>query len=78
MAKERLLGIYLAIFVHSSSLHHLTATPSKSKVKAGLVGGRVGNKGGVGISLLFAGHTFLFVAAHLAAHTEKLEERKLK
>lgn len=77
VAKERLLGIYLAVFVHSSSLHHLTATPSKSKVKAGLVGGRVGNKGGVGISLLFAGHTFLFVAAHLAAHTEKLEERKL-
>lgn len=76
VAKERLLGIYLSVFIHSSCLHHLTASPSKSKVTTGLVGGRVGNKGGVGISLLFAGHSFLFVAAHLAAHADRLEDRK--
>lgn len=39
---------------------------SKSAVTAGLIGGRVGNKGGVGISLDIAGTTFLFLNAHLA------------
>ena len=39
---------------------------SKSVVAAGLIGGRVGNKGGVGISLKLAGSTFLFLNAHLA------------
>lgn len=39
---------------------------SKSSVTAGLIGGRVGNKGGVGISLNLHGTTFLFLNAHLA------------
>lgn len=38
---------------------------SKAAVTAGLIGGRVGNKGGVGISLKLAGTTFLFLNAHL-------------
>jgi hypothetical protein len=42
---------------------------SKSVVAAGLIGGRVGNKGGVGISLKLAGTTFLFLNAHLAGAT---------
>jgi hypothetical protein len=42
---------------------------SKSAVAAGLIGGRVGNKGGVGISLKLAGTTFLFINAHLAGAT---------
>jgi hypothetical protein len=42
---------------------------SKSAVAAGLIGGRVGNKGGVGISLKLAGTTFLFLNAHLAGAT---------
>ena len=42
---------------------------SKSSVAAGLIGGRVGNKGGVGISLRLAGTTFLFINAHLAGAT---------
>lgn len=33
---------------------------------AGLIGGRVGNKGGVGVSVNIAGKTLLFVNAHLA------------
>lgn len=33
---------------------------------AGLIGGRIGNKGGVGISLKVAGVSLLFVNAHLA------------
>lgn len=39
---------------------------SKSAVTAGLIGGRVGNKGGVGISMKVDGTTFLFLNAHLA------------
>jgi len=39
---------------------------SKSSVTAGLIGGRIGNKGGVGISLQLDGTTFLFLNAHLA------------
>lgn len=38
---------------------------SKSAVTAGLIGGRVGNKGGVGISLNIDGITMLLINAHL-------------
>lgn len=43
---------------------------SKSAVTAGLIGGRVGNKGGVGISLKIDGSTFLFLNAHLAGKVQ--------
>lgn len=39
---------------------------SKSAVTTGLIGGRVGNKGGVGVSVNLDGTTLLFVNAHLA------------
>lgn len=42
------------------------AGTSRSAVTAGLIGGRVGNKGGVGISIKLAGTTLLFLNAHLA------------
>ncbi|KAG8823897.1 hypothetical protein FRC18_010642 [Serendipita sp. 400] len=48
---------------------------SQSSVTAGLMGGRLGNKGAVAISLKFAGTTFLFMNAHLAAHEEKVALR---
>jgi hypothetical protein len=84
VAKERLMGIYLAVYVHRETralvrgtfpLHSwfewelkasATVGVSKSSVTAGLIGGRFGNKGGVGISLNVAGRSFLFVNAHLA------------
>ncbi|KAJ3565155.1 hypothetical protein NP233_g7820 [Leucocoprinus birnbaumii] len=85
LVKERLMGIYLAIYIHRDIQGlvkgvniHLpcretdqlsTISPSgtsKSAVTAGLIGGRVGNKGGVGISLNIDGTTFLFLNAHLA------------
>jgi hypothetical protein len=37
-------------------------------VTAGLIGGRVGNKGAVGISLKIQNTTMLFVNAHLAGN----------
>lgn len=50
---------------------------SKSAVTAGLIGGRVGNKGGVGISLNIAGTTFLFLNCHLAGMCLELREYSL-
>ena len=64
-AKERLMAISLYIFVHRDVRHLVTGT-SKSTVTAGLIGGRLGNKGGVGISVKVAGTSLLFINAHLA------------
>ncbi|KAH9988985.1 hypothetical protein BJV77DRAFT_1018835 [Russula vinacea] len=74
LVKERLMGIYLAIFVHRDAKHLVRGT-SKSAVTAGLIGGRVGNKGAVGISLKIANTTMLFVNAHLAAHEGRVPNR---
>ncbi|GAA5991408.1 hypothetical protein JCM10908_003299 [Rhodotorula pacifica] len=73
--KERLMGIYCAVFV-ARCCEDLVEGVSKSRVTAGLIGGRVGNKGGIGISLHFASCRLLFVSAHLAAHASGLEIRK--
>ncbi|GAA6017294.1 hypothetical protein JCM10207_003683 [Rhodosporidiobolus poonsookiae] len=73
--KERLLGIYCAVFV-ARSCEDFVEGVSKGRVTAGLIGGRVGNKGGVGISLHFASSRLLFISAHLAAHASGLEIRK--
>jgi hypothetical protein len=74
LVEERLVGIYLAMFVHRDAEHlargasfltHCTksvlnarsvrhAKLSKSAVTTGPIGGRVGNKGAVGISLKIA------------------------
>lgn len=66
VAKERLMGIYVAVFVLRSCQGLLKGT-SKAHVAAGLIGGRVGNKGAAAVSCHFAGFRFLFVSAHLAA-----------
>ncbi|GJN91942.1 hypothetical protein Rhopal_004967-T1 [Rhodotorula paludigena] len=73
--KERLMGIYCAVFV-ARCCEDLVEGVSKGRVTAGLMGGRVGNKGGVGISLHFASTRLLFISAHLAAHASGLEFRK--
>ena len=43
---------------------------SKDIVTTGIMRGRIGNKGGVGISLKIAGTTFLFINAHLAGEVQ--------
>lgn len=40
-----------------------------------MIGGRLGNKGGVGISVNLDGTTLLFLNAHLAAHEGNLKHR---
>jgi hypothetical protein len=67
IAKDRMMGLYLAVYVHRDS-GELVQGHSKSAVTAGLIGGRLGNKGGVGISLNFNGTSFLFINAHLAGN----------
>lgn len=74
LVKERLLGLYLAIFVHRDCKDWVKGY-DHDYVPAGLAGGRIGNKGGIGMSLNMAGHRFLFVNSHLAAHAHKVEAR---
>ncbi|KAJ3509060.1 hypothetical protein NLJ89_g5423 [Agrocybe chaxingu] len=74
LIKERLMGIYLAIYVHRD-VKPFVRGMSKSAVTAGLIGGRLGNKGGVGISLNIDGTTYLFLNAHLAAHGGRMNHR---
>ncbi|KAJ7637593.1 inositol polyphosphate phosphatase [Mycena polygramma] len=74
LIKERMMGLYLAIYIHRD-LRPLVKGTSRSAVTAGLIGGRVGNKGGVGISVDLDGTTLLFINAHLAAHEGKVNHR---
>ncbi|KZT73474.1 DNase I-like protein [Daedalea quercina L-15889] len=64
----------LAVYVNVN-IKHLVRGASKDAVTTGLIGGRVGNKGGVGISANIAGTTLLFINAHLAAHEGKVQHR---
>ncbi|KZT55519.1 DNase I-like protein [Calocera cornea HHB12733] len=74
LCKERLMGIYIAVFVQRDC-RPLVKGYSTGTVTAGLIGGRVGNKGGAGVSINFAGVRLLFVNAHLAAHEGKVALR---
>ncbi|KAF9523548.1 Endonuclease/exonuclease/phosphatase [Crepidotus variabilis] len=74
LVKERLMGIYLAIYIHRE-LKPMVKGISKASVTAGLIGGRLGNKGGVGIGLNLDGTTLLFLNAHLAAHEGRVHHR---
>ncbi|PIL29893.1 hypothetical protein GSI_08102 [Ganoderma sinense ZZ0214-1] len=74
LIKERMMGLYLAVFVHREARPFVRGM-SKSAVTTGLIGGRVGNKGGVGVSVNLDGTTLLFINAHLAAHEGKVNHR---
>ena len=74
LTKERMMGIYLAVYIHRDLRSHVNGV-SKSAVTAGLIGGRLGNKGAVGISLKIDTTSFLFLNCHLAAHEGKVHHR---
>ncbi|THH30619.1 hypothetical protein EUX98_g3589 [Antrodiella citrinella] len=74
LVKERMMGLYLAVFINRD-IKGLVRGTSKSSVTAGLIGGRVGNKGAIGVSINLNGKTFLFINAHLAAHGGKMQHR---
>ncbi|CBQ70635.1 conserved hypothetical protein [Sporisorium reilianum SRZ2] len=72
--KERMMGCYMAVYVWRGCKERVRGA-SRSHVKSGLLAGRVGNKGGVGISLKLGTTRLLFVNAHLAAHEDKVALR---
>ncbi|KDQ24592.1 hypothetical protein PLEOSDRAFT_52409 [Pleurotus ostreatus PC15] len=74
LIKQRLMGLYIAVYIHRDVRSSVKGA-SKSYVKAGLIGGRVGNKGGVAVSVYINSITILFLNAHLAAHEGKINHR---
>ncbi|TIC16963.1 DNase I-like protein [Wallemia mellicola] len=74
LLKERLMGIYIAVFVFKGC-RHLVENSSTAVVPAGLLGGRLGNKGAVGASVKIADTRLLFINSHLAAHEHRLAAR---
>ncbi|GAA96455.1 uncharacterized protein L969DRAFT_94545 [Mixia osmundae IAM 14324] len=72
--KERLLGIYIAVFVLRAYAHLVEGSDSDT-ITLGKFGGRLPNKGACAVSLKLAGIRLVFVNAHLAAHTEHVKER---
>ena len=72
--KERMMGCYMAVYVWRGCKDRIRGA-SRSHVKSGLLAGRLGNKGGVGISLKLGTTRLLFVNAHLAAHEDKVALR---
>ena len=63
--KERMMGCYLACYVWRGCLDRVQGV-SRGHVKSGLLSGRVGNKGGCGVSLKLGETRLLFVNTHLA------------
>lgn len=70
---EQLVGVCLYIFVRADHYGAVTEL-AKHRCKTG-AGGKVGNKGGVGIRFCLYGNSFAFVCAHLAAGQSHVADR---
>ncbi|KAK9728505.1 hypothetical protein K7432_000987 [Basidiobolus ranarum] len=70
---ETMAALHLAVFVWRDCRHWIKATHS-AQVATG-IGGVIGNKGGVGISVLFGTTSLLFVNSHFTAHQGKVADR---
>ncbi|KAI8055346.1 Endonuclease/exonuclease/phosphatase [Syncephalis plumigaleata] len=66
-------AVHLAVFVWNRCWHWIRAVES-AEVATG-IGGMIGNKGAVGISVLFGETSLLFINSHLAAHAERTSQR---
>ncbi|CAM9572248.1 unnamed protein product, partial [Ectocarpus fasciculatus] len=73
VAKEHLVGTWLAVFVRASMLKQVSDVRSAT-VSAGMMG-VMGNKGGVGVRLRLRDSSLCFVSSHLAAHRENIKAR---
>ncbi|CAM9117041.1 unnamed protein product, partial [Laminaria digitata] len=73
VAKEHLVGTWLAVFVRASMLTQVSDVRS-GIVTAGVMG-VMGNKGGVGIRLRLCNSSLCFVTSHLAAHRDNVRAR---
>ncbi|CAO1628305.1 unnamed protein product [Sympodiomycopsis kandeliae] len=74
IAKERCAMIYMAVYCWRGCRDRVRGV-SRSHVKSGMLAGRVGNKGAVGISVKLGQSRLLFVNSHLAAHEGRLRTR---
>lgn len=64
---------HLIVFGHES-IAHLVSNVRSCSVPTG-IGEKMGNKGGVGVSMSLGESTFVFVNAHLAAHQHATQHR---
>lgn len=74
IAKERCAMIYMAVYCWRGCRDRVRGV-SRGHVKSGLLAGRVGNKGAVGVSVKLGQHRLLFVNSHLAAHEGRVQTR---
>ncbi|ORX91022.1 DNase I-like protein [Basidiobolus meristosporus CBS 931.73] len=70
---ETMAALHLAVFVWKDCRHWIKARHS-AQVATG-IGGIIGNKGGVGISILFGATSLLFVNSHFTAHQSRVSYR---
>ncbi|KAK9728169.1 hypothetical protein K7432_001281 [Basidiobolus ranarum] len=70
---ETMAALHLAVFVWKDCRHWIKARDS-AQVATG-IGGIIGNKGGVGISILFGTTSLLFVNSHFTAHQSRVSYR---
>ncbi|XP_074662996.1 type II inositol 1,4,5-trisphosphate 5-phosphatase-like [Tubulanus polymorphus] len=70
---ERLVGIMLMVFVQEKHMPFVKEVFTKS-VATGMMN-KMGNKGGVALSLKLYNSSICFVTSHLAAHLEEYERR---
>ncbi|CAO1627324.1 unnamed protein product [Parajaminaea phylloscopi] len=74
LVKERCAMIYMAVYCWRGCRDRVRGF-DKGHVKSGLLAGRVGNKGAVGISVKLGQTRLLFVNSHLAAHEGRVQTR---
>ena len=68
LGSRALGGSHVALLVRTTLVPSITRL-RRGGVPAGLLGGLLGNKGGVALELTLGRSTLLFVGVHLAAHT---------
>ena len=68
LGSRALGGSHVALLVRTALVPSITRL-RRGGVPAGLLGGLLGNKGGVALELTLGRSTLLFVGVHLAAHT---------
>jgi hypothetical protein len=73
LATEQIVGLLLLVFVKKKCLPYCSMLRTDQKGCGFL--GVGGNKGGVAISFNLYETSFVFVAAHLAAHQNKIKQR---
>ena len=74
LVKERCAMIYMAVYCWRGCRDRVRGF-DRAHVKSGLLAGRVGNKGAVGISVKLGQTRLLFVNSHLAAHEGRIQTR---